>query len=1066
MLISTKPFPEITSVYFTSFQANVAVFSLAILKLPLALLALEAISQTPTTAPERTPDAAYILNPDTILEVDRIILDAAKAGLRNAGLAIFAWSLLQQYLRESANESKETREVTQGQRAADIYATSTPDSSMGDSTTRSGLPYSQTRRSSTSSDTSQQTPYLETVLDEVITSSIDDDVIAFQANVAVNEMGVFEMIAILALESSVLFANGSYWKAVAERRSFLLDLVQAAADRIDYDEDFFLAVTTVTSPPRSSWDLSAYFQYDGENGITARFLQSEALMTKAFKASQYRFPYESLPFLTLCGGLSMCRSQTRDKTSPLKSLLENVPTFTAELPSYVETLEARDEHDIPCRKLVAGQEMFPGRRLQFAYSNKTQNGMSMSQAPSAPERFQLPPATLGTILSTRGRIVIAWHHSYSVLKYLGKAIQHSLVTKALSDAQTAFHATQAVSETVRILTNLLRTTCELVSDDRLRCVDQQSAQEILDEASDGLGGSDDMITVILTLLEDELYKTRNPVTSEVSAELLNQCIHFLHTILAIRPGRVWPFLTKSGFLGLTEGESQLSTIINAPEITSIEHSVVEGVVCFFGAAVEDSVTHAVSRRLRRSHTKTSNRFQTQESSTAGISNALVSKTILGLEQIVLSVLATSQNWKAISLDQKTGLQSQICTSLTKVLKYRYEIGEVSTGILKSDLDEAASYLVEIFLSDSANLLMVQPLLQSLVESQSILEDKIDYRIHDRLTVQLRATFHLFSTLAQVNEYLGVPPSILTSKLFDLFPLLMKAYALHETFRLPILNLMQSLLKLFGSQQSTSKSIISFLGHGTAAYMLDMLSHLSAPLEDEDVSIGIWRFFSMVIRNQQQWLTTYLLTSEEPRQALRRGESNQTPKGDVPSALQIATTRLCLLTKLPPNECICILEFVLCGADHSSFVVAELQANQELLSQFYNYLTAHTKGSDDSNPQTIRIISLITGVLAILVHNAFLRGDTDFSKKLVSKLAYLMEHGVSAPPYNASLHARLNENFQDKFSPFQLSDFKWTPMRAHPLGDDFYYSLDAADKMLSFSPAWGGPQGKGFAAEVP
>ena len=1000
-----------------------------------------------------------------MLEVGKILLDAAKAGSRNAGLAIFAWSLLQQNLRESANESKETREVSQGQRAADMYATTGTDPSGPESVTRSGLPYSQTRRSSTSSDTSQQMPYLEVALDEITSSSDQDDAIAFQANVAVNEMRIFEMIAILALENSVTFANGSYWRAVAERRAFLFDLIEAAADRIDYDEDFFLAVTTVTSPIQSSWDLIAYFQCDGENSIAARFLQSEALMTKAFKASQYRFPYESLPFLTLCAGLSMCRSQTRDNIPPLKHLLENIPTFTAELPAHAGTLEARDQHDIPCRKLVTGQDMFPGRRLQFPRPNKTRNCLSMNSALSTADHFHLPPETLGTVLSTQGPAVIAWHHSYSVLKYLGKAIQHSVVTKALLEAQTAFHATQAVSETVRILTNLLRSTCDLEGDERLRCIDQQSAQEILDEASDGLGGSDDIIAVILALFEDELYRIRNPVTSEVSAELLNQCIHFLYTVLAIRPGRIWPFLAKSGFLGLTEGESQLSTIINAPEITPTEHSVVEGVVCFFRATVEDSTTYTVSRRLRKSH-KTSTRFQTHDYTSAGISNGLVSKIILRLQQVVLGILSTSQNWKAISLDQRAGLQSQICTSLSKVLKYHYEIGEASSDILKSDLSQAASYLLEIFLSDSANMLMVQPLLQSLLDSHSILEDSIDYRIYDILIVQLRATFYLFSTFAHANAYLEVPPSILTKKLFDCFPLLIKAYALHETFRLPVLNLMQSLITLFGGQEKTSISLLSFLGHNTTSHMLELLSRLGAPLEAEEVSIGIWRFFSVAISNQQQWLTTYLLTGEEPRQALRRGESGQTPKGDVPSVLQIAITRLCSLTTLPPDECVCTLEFLLCAADHSTVIVADLQANQELLSQFYKYLTVHTKGTGDSDPQTVRIISLIAGVFAICVHDATTRGDTDFSKKLIPKLGYFMEHGISAPPYNVSLHTRLNENFQDKFSPFQLSDFQWTTMLRHPLGKDYYYSLDATDKTLGFSPAWGGPQGKGFAAEIP
>ena len=1058
-----KPFPEISSIYFSSFQANVAVFSLAILKLPLTLQALEAISANPTAAPERRSEAPYILNPDVILEVGKTILDATKAGVRNAALAIFAWSLLQQYLRESANESKETREITQAQRATDSFIINAPDSQVSDSTTRSGLSCSQTRRSSASSDTSQQVPYLEVVLDEISNSSAEDDIVAFQANVAVNEMGVFEMIAILALEDSLKFANGSFWKALAERRSFLFDLIQAAAERIDYDEDFFLAVTTVTSPVQSSWDLSAYFQNKEEGSVALRFFQSEALMTKAFRASQYRFPYESLPFLTLCGGLSTCQSKTGDKISPLLALLENLPTFTTELTPHTETLEARDEHDIPCRKLVAAQDMFPGRRLQFSFPQKSRNGLSMSLALSSPDHFQLPPETLGTILSTRSPAVIAWHHSYSALKYLGKAVQHSVVTKALSDAQTAFHATQAVSETVRIFTTLLRSTCENGANSLLRCIDQQSAQEILDEASDGLGSSDDIITVILALLEDELHKTRNPITSEVSAELVNQCIHFLHTVLAIRPGRIWPFLAKSGLLGLMEGESQLSTLINAPEITPVEHSVLEGVVCFFAAIIEDSVTHTVSRRLRTPN-KTSTRFQTSESAGSGISNALISKIILQLEQIVLAILATSRNWKSIPLDQKAMLQSQICISLTSVLKHHYEIGEGSSDTSKCDLNQAAVHLIEVFLSDSVNMLMVQPLLQSLVESQS-LDDKIDYKIFDLLIEESRATLGFFGVLVDANIYLDISASVLSAKLFDLFPLLMKFYVLHETFRNPVLNLARSLVQLFGGPQASSKSLLSCLGRNITAHMLEVLYHLSAPLVDEEVSINIWRFFSAVISNQQQWLAAFLLTGREPRQALKDAGAPQDSMRDTPSILQAAIARLCSLNQLPHDEAIGTLEFLLCAADHSSSVLVEVEANSELLSELYSYLADHENGTAYSDPRIVKIISLIAGVLALCVHDTFTRKGADFSTKLVPKLGYLMEHGASAPPYNVSLHARLNENIQRKFPPFRLSDLKWTSIRRHYLGKDYYYSLSAANKLLGFNSAWLGTQGRGFAAEV-
>jgi nuclear pore complex protein Nup188 len=63
-----------------------------------------------------------------------------------------------------------------------------------------------------------------------------------------------------------------------------------------------------------------------------------------------------------------------------------------------------------------------------------------------------------------------------------------------------------------------------------------------------------------------------------------------------------------------------------------------------------------------------------------------------------------------------------------------------------------------------------------------------------------------------------------------------------------------------------------------------------------------------------------------------------------------------------------------------------------------------------------------------------------------------------------LHANLKKNFENRYSGCKIDDFKRTFLEARTLGQDYYYDLSMAEKLLSYDFAWAGSRNRGFADE--
>ena len=92
-------------------------------------------------------------------------------------------------------------------------------------------------------------------------------------------------------------------------------------------------------------------------------------------------------------------------------------------------------------------------------------------------------------------------------------------------------------------------------------------------------------------------------------------MQFIHALLPIIPGRVWPMLGRSGLLELGRGGGRLSSIVGSIELVSGRFDLLLACTRLFEALVDDFVSNAAQRR---SGGKASARFGNEDSTGTGV----------------------------------------------------------------------------------------------------------------------------------------------------------------------------------------------------------------------------------------------------------------------------------------------------------------------------------------------------------------------------------------------------------------------------------------------------------------
>jgi len=1047
-----------------------ALISLAILNLPSALELLDQSSSIGVSSGPAGDNVPYLLDPAACNEINEILIDASL--MKPASPAAMAWAIMMRELRETALSTREIREARRSLRAADKYGAA--DSSDTDGAERPTKQFSSlNRRSSTGSDTSQQSTLLEDIYDTISMTAVDGDPVAFLANNAVGRGSVFKIITAIATEYCTPFGFEHDGKPGQNMRRVLLDLIRASVDLVDYLPPFIIATLAVLTGSERYWEALDRPAESNRAEPAAVFLRDKVLTRKLFLVAMMHFPYESVPFLELCRGLAFANNGSDEDRPAVWRILEDTDTFTCSLPSkdYQAYVPINTQAEADCIELTQSLtvSLAPESGSSLAYrSNQARRALTTFVPHSSHE---IPSGTTGKLLNDSRPFVVAWNQSYSSLTYMGKVLHCASTGADMSAAPTSLLSVVNVGAIIGLITYMLSAATKNASVDRAT----ESAQQILGMASDGMDRNQDAVSVIFDIFEKELYKSRKTTVDLESMEIMVQCVQFTFALLQVMPDRVWPFLGRSGLLGIGKDESQLRIVVATQEMVVGQYDFLVGCIRLFDSLVEDVITHIVSRK---NPTKAVTRFGSVDALRAGVSQNTMERVMLSFTRTMIEVFESTMQWRFLVQEDRMEINFRLCSTFQRILKCCFDVNDNPDILQKltSALAPAAEYIVSVFLSWSSNDVMVLPFLHILAEGTLTRTTTLPVRGLQYWTAQVRAAIELTSTLIQVNRLLQLPSSHLEDQMFKAATTLAKIYAAHESYKLPVINLFDTLVRSAADTIQQPPSLLGHLGPETSGQYLDVLSMLDQPLNNDELSLAVWKFLSAVVSKRQQWFAIFVLTGDTPRDSFKdKGKSDVATSGQSEPLLNTALDALSSIDRLEPRKALGMLEFVALAADFWPWVLGSIEKHGRFLRGISEY-TAHIgaiaatsreksyKTSADYN--SIQMASLVANILSMYTHYTQQMGNQKFAKGLVPHLTYLIKNAILPPNYNASLQMNLRKNFELKFPGCKLADFKRTTIRRPPLGDSFFYDLELADRILSYEPAWAGRKGDdGFREEV-
>ena len=1001
--------------------------------------------------------------------------------MKPASPAAMAWAVILNNLRDTAQSTRDSREARQSIRAADRYnAVDSPDNDISERPP-SIKPFSSLqRRSSTGSDASQQSTLLEEISDTIAYAVVDGgDPVAFLAGNAVGKGSVFEVVTAIATEYCTPFGFEHDGRSGRNIRGALFDLIRASAEFVDYSPSLMTATLAVLTGSERFWEnLDRPSALKGTEPA-ALFLQDKLLTHKLYLTSIAHFPYESLPFLELCRALAFANDGNDGGAPALWSLLEEVDTFTCPLPSkdFQSYRAAHMQEEADLIELTEDLNVLAGLvELGNFSSNRTgRTSRALTKAEDSSLLHTICSGTGGRLMNDKKPFVVAWNQPYSVLAYMGKLLQCASTAGDVDNNSSYFLSSDIVGEVIGLITNMLAAATKISSDTHGSTTALESAQTILGFFSAGMSRNHDAVSVILDVFEQELFKSRKTSEDFESMEILVYGVQYMSALLRVMPDRVWPFLGRSGLLDIGNNGGQMKTVVATQEMITGHYDFLLGCIRLFDSLVTDAITHAVSRKTP---TKALSRFGSVQPTGAGISQRTMEKVLLSLTQIMIEVFEGTTKWRFVEQSDRMEINSRLNSVFTRILRCCFGVSNDSSRSqnLASALLPANDYIVDVFLSKSNTDVIVSPLLQILEEGTTTRITTLPVRGLQYWTKQVKAVLDLCNTLVRVNTLMQRSISYLGDQMFNAAPLLVKLYAVHEEYRLPVIELLDSLMRSSAAVSQQPPSLLGHLGHAASNHFLTVLSAFDQPLNDSRLSTAIWRFLSAIVSKRQQWFAIFVLTGTTPRDSFKEKAVSPAPTtGQSEPLLNVALDALSHIDKLDPRKALCMLEFVALAADFWPWVLGIMEKHGQFLKGISEY-AAHIgsmasatreksyKTSADYN--SIQMASLVADILSMYIRHTQEMGNQKFAKGLVPHLTYLIKNAISAPSYNNSLHANLRRNFESKFPGWDITEFKRTTLVEVPLGDSYFYDLELAHEMLSYEPAWAGRKGDdGFAEEM-
>ncbi|KAL2680902.1 hypothetical protein Neosp_008505 [[Neocosmospora] mangrovei] len=984
----------------------------------------------------------YLLSSDVLEQVHKSIMNAAEADCESASPVIFAWTLLLHRMNVSYQSRTEKRDNLLQQNARETFEAG-------------GVIRPVARRNSAGSIFSIESSKFDSFLENSTTSK--DLVVVEQLASAVTARGrVFDVISTM---TSGLGPSdeGSMTPLLSSRiRNVFLELLKVSYPVIGYQSEPVSSLLSVLGAGRSYWDISNHENLSEKQDILASMLNDDLALEFFFQQALDRYPYEFLPFITLCRTLASATSlQDSERSQLILNLLRVTPTLTFVLPETFQEYELVQEdentnafcllQDIP---LISLSPSWRGRRIED-------------------DAYRIPAGTYGRFVTDTGRVV-SMEYPHSTISLLGRRLEISLMKEGYQ-SELGMLQPDETAEVIALFATLIRM-------DYLNATREGSTEALVSAENDILleakkhidaGSGRDLLTVVCETM-DYYMQVDLAESEDVVVAILNSCIQFLDAILPIYPSRVWSYLSRCELLSSESRAGKLTKIIGSLDLVQERFDFLSSCLRLFSNMIDTALTSAVQRRAG---IQTMGRKKTDLNPWLGTADKVLSKVSYSIAQAGVDIFENTSTWRFASDACRSSILRDVVPVLHKVILHSYSLGDSSSSEnLTSCLRPAATYVLDSFISPSTGSLRFQPLLSSLVAAFTSTDSTLYPRRTDMIQSQLSSVLEFSATLLRVANYLEQSSSMIESYLFKSSTLLARLCAASDHFRRPTMWLLESLVVNAGKASNEPPSLLGYLGPQISKSFLQLLSTLGKPFElTKDVK-ATWKFFSAILRNRQQWMSNCLLTGQTPREAMKKDNKKTEISSD--SVFATALARLGKLKELDVNESIVVLDFVASAQNFWPWTVFTLQKD----TVYLDGLRAYVRDLKPSNVTVktdavlasfeARLAAYVAETFAMqLYHSRHLGNSSALAKSLVSDLDYYLRDGVEVAGYNKSLHNNFAKNFSNKYSGCPVADFKRTSLEPRELGKSYYYDLERADEMLRFDPGWKGRKDDGFKAEM-
>ncbi|KAI5811353.1 nucleoporin subcomplex protein binding to Pom34-domain-containing protein [Peziza echinospora] len=967
--------------------------------------------------------------------------------------------------------------------------------------------------------------YLSTLADINSTSSHGKSTVAYLVKSAVNECKVYDVIQQLVTNMPKEGHGGVGWSMYSEAdgwrmKTVLATFVRRTTEVMEFSSGIVGSLLVLNEVPISDlWrvlqgnDLDTDVDESEKSGessdssnnsakrrfnIVYSFWNDAEAFPKIMQPAKGRFPHEPLPFLKLIRSLASDAPRTHQE-------LAKVDTYTQVLPSGFTGYDFNSNQQIsngPGQGSGNGNGSVTGSVDESElgeivlvedlclFAPRAASGYESSQETVGGGDITIPRGTKGKVISDTRTVppVIIWDYTYSALTFFGRILECALVgssaggSSALAGRRGGGKVTdqlgnkEAVGDIIAILTTMILSysipstgTAESRAD---------SVTSLLELASDALAKNKDVVSIIFDILEEELQTSALRGGSSESTEFITIGMQFVDALASVLPNRVWPYLARSSLLERHGREGTLVRITGAIEVVQGDYSFTCSALKLFENLVEDGIKGIIEKSgLLGGNNRTG--------TGTGVSSSVQAGILEGWTHWGVDLFESYRGWKYSNVGERMEIGTRIATILTTILNAIYGVDDISdiNSKITSILAPAAQHIVNVFLADSSSTLPLQPITGALQDGLATPESSLYSKPLGNWITHVTAAMNFAATLLRVRAYLGLPPSQLEHELYESAPVIAKVYGVHDTFRLPAIDLLEAMIIASGSIPTHSEdslqkhfaeppSLLGQLGTECASNFAQVMSRLDSPVHEPQLETKIWNLISAIVSNRQQGMSILLLRGETL--ALGFGGNTTTRPATVAdgkkvsSILTIALNELSNLEKLDtqPERALAMLEAVALSQNFWSLAMEDLGRHPTFLSSMVKYLESFDVEflpSDKPDVATVKankvaVAAYIAQILAMHLHTkraSSARLEPGFINNLLNPktLRFYLEQGVKITGYRASLHGNLGKNFEEKWPGLGLMKLKRTRLRKRTYGPDYFYDLQLAGKVLGFDRFW-------------